>query len=237
MSLYCVYNKHPISCHLLKPIFKPDPGLLLTWKLSKTHSYCDVILCNIIGINRPTVGNTVYPACCLLGEWIHQIAYAMVCHNWGVEEELLVAVDFTLDAEVIRHEWVPVVKGIKFRWDPVLVLETLVKEELWIKFKLQVVATQVLHIFLNYNLDGLTYRKEWQEFLKRVSKNITWHTRSSWYSMKNAERWEWEYNFLWRTYINEIWWFDNRALSADREVKVKIAEKFNHTYFFHRIKL
>lgn len=75
--------------------------------------------------------------------------------------------------EVIRHERVPVVKGIKLRGDPVLVLETLVKEELWIKFKLQVVAAQVLDIFLNYDLDGLSYRKEWEEFLKRVSKNIT----------------------------------------------------------------
>lgn len=51
----------------------------------------------------------------------------MVCHYRGVVKELLVAVDFTLDMEVIWHERVPVVKGVKLRGDPVLVLETLVK--------------------------------------------------------------------------------------------------------------
>lgn len=105
-------------------------------------------------------GDTAYPACYLLGEGIHQVANAMVCHDRGVEEELLVAVDFTLDVKVIRHEWVPVIKGIKLRGNPVLVLETLVKQELWIEFKLKVVAAQMLHIFLNDDFDGLTCRKE-----------------------------------------------------------------------------
>lgn len=84
----------------------------------------------------------------------------MVCHYRGVVKELLVAVDFTLDVEVIWHKRVPVVKGVKLRGDPVLVLKTLVEEELWIKFKLKVVAAQMLHILLNYDLDSLTYRKE-----------------------------------------------------------------------------
>lgn len=122
-----------------------------------------------------SVRNAAYSACYLLGERLHQVAYPIVRHNRGVEKELLVAVDVILDVEVIGHERVPVVKGVKLSRNAVLVLEMLVKEELRIELKLEVVGTQVLHIFLNDDLDRLTYRKEKKNELLKTSKDVTWH--------------------------------------------------------------
>lgn len=52
----------------------------------------------------------------------------------------------------------PVVQGVELRCDAVLVLEALVEEQLGIKLEFEVIATQMLHIVFNHNLDGLTYR-------------------------------------------------------------------------------
>lgn len=170
--------------------------------------YAKILHCNLLIIcvnDRTSDGNTAHPACDLLGERIGQVAYAVLRHDRGVEEELLVAVDLILDMEVIGHERVPVVKGVKLGRDPVLVLETMVKQELWIKFKLKVVGAQVLHVFLNDNLDGFTCRKERQEFQKC---NLT--------RMEKALKDEYE-DRLFLKY--EMCGFDNRALSAEKEVK------------------
>lgn len=50
----------------------------------------------------------------------------------------------------------PVVQGVELRCNAVLVLETLVEEQLRIKLEFKVIATQMLHVVFNNNLDGLT---------------------------------------------------------------------------------
>lgn len=80
----------------------------------------------------------------------------MLGHDGGVEDKLLVAVICLLDVETIGHQRVPVVKGVELRRDAVLVLEALVKEQLGVKLEFEVIATQMLHVVLDHDFDGLT---------------------------------------------------------------------------------
>lgn len=64
-----------------------------------------------------------YPACDLVGEGVHQVVDAVVDDNGGVEDKLLVGVDFLLDVEVLGHERMPVVERVELGGDAVLVLE------------------------------------------------------------------------------------------------------------------
>lgn len=54
----------------------------------------------------------------------------------------------------------PVVERVKLGGDPILILESLVEEKLRIELELEVVAAQVLHVILDYDLDGFPCRKK-----------------------------------------------------------------------------
>lgn len=73
-----------------------------------------------------------------------------------VKDELLVAVLLLLDVKTVRHQRVPVVQGVEFGCDAVLVLETLLEQQLRVKLELEVIAAQVLDVVFDYNLDGLS---------------------------------------------------------------------------------
>lgn len=92
----------------------------------------------------------------LFAERLHQVADPILRHYGVVEEKLGVCKELVLDLKGVGHERMPVVQRVELRCNAVLVLETLAEEELGVKFKLEVVAAQVLNIVLNYNFDGLT---------------------------------------------------------------------------------
>lgn len=83
----------------------------------------------------------------------------MPSHYRVVKDELLVAVLLLLDVETVGHQRVPVVQGVELGCDAVLVLETLLEQQLWVKLELEMVAAQVLDIVFDYNLDGLSWKK------------------------------------------------------------------------------
>lgn len=82
----------------------------------------------------------------------------MPSHDRVIEDKLFVAVLLLLDVKTLRHQWVPVVEGVEFRCDAVLILETFLEQQLWVKLELEVVAAQVLHVVFDHNLDGLSYK-------------------------------------------------------------------------------
>ncbi len=82
----------------------------------------------------------------------------MLSHYRVVEDKLFVAVILLLNMESIRHQRMPVIQGVELRRDTVLVLEALVEQQLGVKLELEVVAAQMLHVVLDHNLDGLTYK-------------------------------------------------------------------------------
>lgn len=96
-----------------------------------------------------------YPPSYLFSEGLNQAVDAIVSQHRRVEEKLLVIVGFVLDVKYIWHKRVPVVKGVELRCDPVLVLETFTEEKFRIKFELQVVAAQMLHVIFDYDFDRL----------------------------------------------------------------------------------
>lgn len=102
--------------------------------------------------------NRSYPSGDLLGKGLHEVADAVLSHDRRVEDELFVVVFFLLDVESVRHQRVPVVQGVELGRDAVLVLEALVEQQLGVELELEVVATQVLHVVLDDNLDGLACR-------------------------------------------------------------------------------
>lgn len=61
----------------------------------------------------------------------------------------------------VGHQRVPVVQGVELGRDAVLVLETLVEEELRVELELEVIAAEMLHVVLDHNLDGLTCRSDY----------------------------------------------------------------------------
>lgn len=85
----------------------------------------------------------------------------MLGHYGGVEDKLFIAVVFLLNLEGVRHQGVPVVQGVELRCNAVLVLELLAEQQLGVKLELEVIAAQVLHVVLDHNLDGLSYRAKY----------------------------------------------------------------------------
>lgn len=61
-----------------------------------------------------------------------------------------------MDLESVRQKRVPVVESVELSCDSVLVLKPLVEQQLGIELEFEVVATQVLHIVLNNDLDCLS---------------------------------------------------------------------------------
>lgn len=80
----------------------------------------------------------------------------MLCDYGVVEEKLGVCIDLVLNLKHVRHQRVPVVQRVEFRCDTVLILEPLAEEELRVELELEVVATQVLNVFLNDDFNCLT---------------------------------------------------------------------------------
>lgn len=80
----------------------------------------------------------------------------MFQHNGVVVEKLLECVLLVMDLECVRQKRVPVVESVEFSRNSVLVLKSLVEQQLRIKLEFEVVATQVLHIVLNNDLDCLS---------------------------------------------------------------------------------
>lgn len=82
----------------------------------------------------------------------------MPSHYRVIEDKLFVAVLLLFDVKTVRHQRVPVVQGIEFRCDAVLILKTFLEQQLWVKLELEVIAAQVLHVVFDHNLDGLSYK-------------------------------------------------------------------------------
>lgn len=82
----------------------------------------------------------------------------MPSHYRVIEDKLFVAVLLLFDVKTVRHQWVPVVERVEFRGDAVLILETFLEQQLWVKLELEVIAAQVLHVVFDHNLDGLSYK-------------------------------------------------------------------------------
>lgn len=89
-------------------------------------------------------------------EGLNQFLHPVVGEDRGVEYELRVVNLFSSDVETVRHERVPVVKLIKLHSNAVLVLELWGEQQRGIKVELQPVTTQMLHIVLDHNTNGLT---------------------------------------------------------------------------------
>jgi len=89
----------------------------------------------------------------------------MFQHYRVVVEELLESVLLVVYLEGVRQQWVPVVERIELGCNAVLVLKSLVEQQLGIKLEFEVVAAQVLHIVLNNNLDCLSC---WSGKQKRI---------------------------------------------------------------------
>lgn len=98
---------------------------------------------------------SAHPASELLGEWLHEVADAVPSHHRVVKDKLFVAVLLPLDVKTVGHQWVPVVQGVEFGRDAVLVLEPLFEQQLRVKLELEVIAAQVLDVVFDHNLDGL----------------------------------------------------------------------------------
>lgn len=99
-----------------------------------------------------------HPASELLGERLHEVADAVPSHYRVVKDELFVAVLLLLDVKTVGHQWVPVIQGVEFGCDAVLVLEILLEQQLWVKLELEMIAAQVLDVVFDHNLDGLSYK-------------------------------------------------------------------------------
>lgn len=96
------------------------------------------------------------------------MADAVPSHYRVVEDELFVAVLLLLDVKTVGHQWVPVVQGVEFRCDAVLVLETLLEQQLRVKLEIEVIAAQVLHVVFDHNFDGLSYKIMNQTVTKKL---------------------------------------------------------------------
>lgn len=109
----------------------------------------------------PLLPVEAYPAGALAREGIHQGLDPVVRQHGGVEQELLIAVLLGTHPEGVWHERVPVVQLVELHGDAVAVLELGAKQQLRVELQLQEVATQLLHILLNHNLDGLPWDRGW----------------------------------------------------------------------------
>lgn len=122
--------------------------------------------------------NGSHPSSDLLGERLHQGADAVFGHHRRVEDKLLVVVLGPFDVERVGHQRVPVVQAVELRRDAVLVLEALVEEELGVELELEVVATEMLHVVLDHNLDGLTCRS-YQVVVNQILEEVMYEKVSN----------------------------------------------------------
>lgn len=99
---------------------------------------------------------STYPASTLLGEGFHHVGKAVFQHDGVVVEELLESVFLVMDLEGVGQKRVPVVESVEFGCNAVLVLKSLVEQQLRIELEFEVVAAQVLHIVLDNDLDCLS---------------------------------------------------------------------------------
>lgn len=108
-----------------------------------------------------TLSTEAYPASALAREGVHQGLDPIVHEHGGVEQELLVAVVLGAHLEGVGHERVPVVELVELHGDTVAILELGAEQQLGVKLQPQEVAAQLLHVFLNHNLDGLPWEGGW----------------------------------------------------------------------------
>lgn len=73
-----------------------------------------------------------------------------------VVEELFEVVLLLFDLKGVRQQRVPVIECVEFSCNAVLVLELLVEKQLRVELEFEVVATQVLHVVFDHNLDSLS---------------------------------------------------------------------------------
>lgn len=89
---------------------------------------------------------------------VHQLFYAVVQKQRGVEGETRVRNVIPIHMEAVRHQRVPVVQVAELEGDTIAVLEALAEEQRGIKLEFEQVAAQVLHVLFRDNLDDLTCR-------------------------------------------------------------------------------
>lgn len=80
----------------------------------------------------------------------------MLQQDGVVVEKLLIVVLLVVNLKGIGQEWMPVIECVELRGDPVLVLELLAEKQLRVELEFEVIATQVLHVVFNHNLNGLS---------------------------------------------------------------------------------
>ena len=73
-------------------------------------------------------------------------------------DKLLIVVLLTINLKDVRQKGMPVVERVKLSSNTVLVLELLVEKQLWVKLQFEVIATQVLYVVFNHNLNSFSYR-------------------------------------------------------------------------------
>lgn len=97
-----------------------------------------------------------YLASRLPREGIHHLFNAIVCENRCVEEELFIRQFVSINKEAVGHQSMPVVELAELQRDTVPILEVGVKQQRGIKFQLEQVSAEVLHILFNHNFYRLT---------------------------------------------------------------------------------
>lgn len=96
-----------------------------------------------------------YLSCRLSGESIHQFLHPVMHDDGGVVDELGVGDIVSINEEAVRHQWVPVVKVAELQSDAVTVLDALIEKQRGIERQLEEIATQMLHILFDYDVDYL----------------------------------------------------------------------------------
>lgn len=92
----------------------------------------------------------------LSGHGVDDVGQAVLEDDFRVEHEVVHGVLLAADVESVGHERVPVIQVVKLGRDAVLILEAPVKEQLRAVGQLEVVVAEVLHVFLDHNLDGFS---------------------------------------------------------------------------------
>ena len=166
----------------LTQLFKAKLRVLWVWDLVITANNCTlniefISLCIALHCIIKLVLISVflllffsYLASNLPRESIHQLLNAIVSENRSVEEELCVRQFISVNKEAVGHQWVPVVELAEFQSDTVPILEVWVKQQGGIKFQLQQVSTEVLHVLLNHDFYRLTWEKHAEAKRGRAEK-------------------------------------------------------------------
>lgn len=77
-----------------------------------------------------------------------------------VVHELRVRDFFPVNEEAVGHQWVPVVQVAELQSDAVAVLETLTEEQGGVELQFKQVATQMLHVLLDYDVNNFAWKME-----------------------------------------------------------------------------